>query len=151
MYRHITTAAVRSGRAKRQHVGVILQRYVSLLNGPRTGTHWVHVSERDKAQAKNEAAWRTGRMKGRFRNAPMNGNWRRKVRITGKKSLEAGDGAGKEGRTVTRLPKERTHPKRLRKPNISTNTPMVGHLRKTRRMPPRKQAVPRSLFFRAKK
>ena len=22
-----------------------------------------------------------------------------------------------------------THPKRLRKPNISTNTPMVGHLR----------------------
>ena len=44
-----------------------------------------------------------------------------------------------------------THPKRLRKPNISTNTPMVGHLRKTRRIPPKKQTVPRSLFLRAKK
>jgi len=35
-----------------------------------------------------------------------------------------------------------THPKRLREPNISTNTPMVGHLRKTRRIPPRKLIVP---------
>jgi hypothetical protein len=46
---------------------------------------------------------------------------------------------------------EETHPKRLRKPNISTSTPMVGHLRKTRRIPPKKQTVPRSLFLRAKK
>jgi hypothetical protein len=44
-----------------------------------------------------------------------------------------------------------THPKRLRKPNISTNTPIVGHLKKTRSIPPRKQVVPRSLFLREKK
>jgi hypothetical protein len=46
---------------------------------------------------------------------------------------------------------DNTHPKRLRKPNISTNTPIIGHLRKTRSIPPRKQIVPRSLFLREKK
>jgi hypothetical protein len=55
---------------------------------------------------------------------------------------------GQDGDTAR---KAHTHPERLRNPNISTNTPMALHLRKTRRMPPKKQAVPRSLFFRAKK
>ena len=43
-----------------------------------------------------------------------------------------------------------THPKRLRKPNISINTPVMGHRRKTKRIPPRKHAIPRSLSLSAK-
>jgi hypothetical protein len=73
------------------------------------------------------------------------------VMMTGKKSLEKKEGDGIKSYAATRNTQGHTHPKRLRKPNISTSTPMVGHLKKTRRMPPRKQAVPRSLFLRAKK
>jgi hypothetical protein len=57
------------------------------------------------------------------------------------------------GMKATDSERERgTHPKRLRKPIVSTTIPMNGRLRTmTIRMPPTKQAVPRSLFFRAKK
>ena len=82
----------------------------------------------------------------------MNGSWRRKVIMTGKKSLKKKESVGLESSMamcVTR--RDHTHPKRLRKPNISINTPVAGHLRKTRRIPPRKHAVPRILFLRAKK
>ena len=44
-----------------------------------------------------------------------------------------------------------THPKRLRKPNISTNMPMNGHFKNTSRMPPKKHIVPRIFSLRAKK
>ena len=44
-----------------------------------------------------------------------------------------------------------THPNRFKNPNVSIMTPMKGHLRKTRRIPPMKQTVPRSFCFRAKK
>lgn len=47
--------------------------------------------------------------------------------------------------------KRTTHPNRFRNPNVSTTTPMNGHLRNTSTMPPRKHKVPRSLFLRAKK
>jgi hypothetical protein len=72
------------------------------------------------------------------------------VRITGKKSLEE---KTKKEDQIEQVPRagqgkryryqQATHPNKLRKPNISTNTPMVGHLRKTRMIPPRKQTVPR--------
>ena len=75
---------------------------------------------------------------------PMYGNWRRNVRITGKKSLVKGQ------YRVQRL-SNNTHPKRLRKPNVSKITPKNGHLMNTSRIPPRKQSVPLNLFFRAKK
>lgn len=42
-------------------------------------------------------------------------------------------------------------PKRFKNPNVSTSMPMKGHLKNTSNIPPRKQTVPRSLFFRAKK
>jgi hypothetical protein len=42
-------------------------------------------------------------------------------------------------------------PKRFRKPKPSMSIPQNGYFRNTRRIPPRKHAVPRSLFFRAKK
>lgn len=88
----------------------------------------------------------------------MNGSWRRKVTITGKKSLKKRRKKGQikarqcvlRSRQVGRQAGN-THPKRLRKPNISTITPIAGHLKKTRSIPPRKQAVPRNLFLRAKK
>jgi hypothetical protein len=69
--------------------------------------------------------------------------------MTGKKSLKKEKGKVAWGSALNAG--GNTHPKRLRKPNISTNTPIVGHLRKTRSIPPRKQAVPRSLFLREKK
>ena len=74
--------------------------------------------------------------------------------ITGKKSLEKRRKKGqiRHGSCVLRSRQAgNTHPKRLRKPNISTITPIAGHLKKTRSIPPRKQAVPRNLFLRAKK
>ena len=40
---------------------------------------------------------------------------------------------------------------RVKKLTISNSTLIVGHLRKTRTTPPRKQTVSRSLFFCAKK
>jgi hypothetical protein len=76
------------------------------------------------------------------------GQWHRAQRY---RSYSNGmDRTGKVGQDGDEARKAHTHPKRLRNPNISINTPMAGHLRKTRRMPPRKQAVPRSLFLRAK-
>ena len=56
------------------------------------------------------------------------GMLRRNERMTGKKS-----------------------PNKLRKPKSSMQTPTMGHLMKTSAIPPRKQIVPLSLFFRAKK
>lgn len=44
------------------------------------------------------------------------------------------------------------HPKRFKKPKVSTTMPMTGILNTiTITMPPIKQTLPRNLFFRAKK
>lgn len=92
----------------------------------------------------------TSRMYGRLRTCPTPGICRKKVRMTGKKSLLARE-------MFSRLWWRRqgkggdTHPKRLRNPNVSTMTPTNGHLKNTRRMPPMKHTVPRSFCFRAKK
>lgn len=43
-----------------------------------------------------------------------------------------------------------TYPKRLRKPNSSNKKPKNGYLLNTRKMPPRKQMVPRSFSRREK-
>ena len=73
--------------------------------------------------------------------------------MTGKKSLKKKEKRKEKGDGIKlqHAAGGHTHPKRFKNPNISTNTPIVGHLKKTRRIPPRKQAVPRSLFLRAKK
>jgi hypothetical protein len=44
-----------------------------------------------------------------------------------------------------------THPNRFKNPNVSTTIPTNGHFRKTRRIPPKKQIVPRNFCFLAKK
>ena len=81
----------------------------------------------------------------------MTGSWRRNVNITGKKSLHACPDTHQKTVARTRENMLNTHPKRLRNPKVSTHTPTKGHLQKTSIMPPRKQRVPRSFCFRAKK
>jgi hypothetical protein len=70
-------------------MSVILRRYVSLLNDLRA-----EARDRNARVSVNRAketwkGWRTGRINGKFKKLPTNGSWRRKVMMTGKKSLES--------------------------------------------------------------
>jgi hypothetical protein len=67
---------------------VTLRRYVSLLNDPRPGARGHRASEHEAVRINSGGWYHTGRMNGKFRNWPMNGSWRRKVMMTGKKSLK---------------------------------------------------------------
>ena len=77
----------------------------------------------------------------------MNGSCRRKVRITGKKSLNGEHVTG----AMDNFKGLKTYPNKFKNPNISTRNPMNGHLKNTSKMPPRKHKVPRIFCFRAKK
>jgi hypothetical protein len=88
--KYSSSRAVRQGQKviDKSVVSVILRRYASLLNGPRAETRGRCTSKRQTRPSKSDKMRRTGRIYGRFRKWPINGSWRRKVRMTGKKSLE---------------------------------------------------------------
>jgi hypothetical protein len=90
-----------------------------------------------------------------LRTFPMIGSCLKKVKTTGKKSLDVQERTSVQGR----CPKSKswtvkartTYPKRFKKPKVSTIIPTNGHLKNTRKTPPRKHIEPLSLFFLAKK
>lgn len=92
---------------------------------------------------------RTSRTYGIVKKFPIIGSCRRNVRMTGKKSLIM-DGEYESAVDINHTSMW-TYPKRFKNPNVSTNIPTNGHFKKTRIIPPKKQSVPRSFCFRAKK
>ena len=85
----------------------------------------------------------------------MNGSCRKKLRMTGKKSLLAkqakDDQRHFERSTHKSHSQTDAHPKRFKNPTASTSIPMKVHLKKTRSIPVKKHTVPLSFCFRAKK
>lgn len=99
---------------------------------------------------------------GALKMFPITGNLLKNPIITGKKSLNDRketivsmrhlQARAKDMRTKDdNAPSWLTYPKRLMNPKSSTRMPMMGHLIKMRRMPKKKQIVPRIFCGRAKK